>query len=112
MDVPDLHLSPVSWFVTLRQLAVFTPASTVAWEQNSDSGLKGYVGPISWVPLTTGAHLITAGTQVGGRACQSMILGGGWYLSFSLASIMASADNCRLASSAGLQNLRWQKQEE
>lgn len=38
--------------------------------------------------------------------------GGGWDLSFSLASIMALADNCRLASSAGLENLWQQKQEE
>lgn len=42
--------------------------------KNTDSTDRSCTGPISWVLLTTGTHLITAETEVGGRTCQSLSL--------------------------------------
>lgn len=42
--------------------------------ENTDSRDSGWTGPISWVLLTNGTHLITADTEKGSRPCQSFIL--------------------------------------
>lgn len=94
--------------------------------ENTDSRDSGWTGPISWVLLTNGTHLITADTEKGSRPCQSFILDQhgpsqlllswgkvvcmrvcvcvwvcvgcvGGYLSYSIVSICTSVDNERLA---------------
>lgn len=77
-------------------LAVFTPAA-IAWEQHIDGGATH-----RWRSFN---YCWDAGGRQG-LSEHDFVCGGG-DLSFSLASIMASADNCTLASSARLESLWW-----
>ena len=112
---PCLHSVTSLFFLPSQTSSSVPPAPVTRLLENPDSSDRSCAGPISWVLLTAGTHLITAETEVGGRACHSLSLdqcgpstavlgdggggggGGGWYLSYSIASIRASADNHRLA---------------
>lgn len=124
---PCLHSVTSLFFLPSQPSSSAPPAPETRLLENPDSSDRSCAGPISWVLLTAGTHLITAETEVGGRACHSLSLdqcgpstavlgdgdgdggggglgggrwggwGGGWYLSYSIASIRASADNRRLA---------------
>lgn len=89
---------------------VIPSASPTCTPENTDRRDAGCTGPISWVLLTAGTHLITAETEVGGGVCQSFSLDQcgpsqlrprgrlwlGLYLSYSIASIQVWVDNQRL----------------
>lgn len=71
---PCLHSVTPLFFLPSQPSSSAPPAPETRLLENPDSSDRSCAGPISWVLLTAGTHLITAETEVGGRACHSLSL--------------------------------------